>query len=195
MVRLMIMAVLLPVAAVAQKNYDPNTQVRFGLMKGNLTIAPGWDLHEGKTNIYLHGILSYYMSRRIALESDAYYFIDTQGDGRLMHNHNVFFGFSYHRPYRRFDPYIGLQPGIAIIQMRRPDNDLIDTWVTQSNLKPAPAISATLGFNLYVWKYVHFMGQLRYVHAEHPVEWGETLPLDEFRLSFGISWNVNTVRI
>ena len=194
MVKAVLLALMLPVAAWAQKNYNPETQVRFGLLKADFTIAPGWDVHEGMTNIYLHGGLAYYLGRRISLESDGYYFIDTQGDGRLMHNHNVFFGMAYHRPFKRFDPFIGLQPGISLIQMRRDNANLIDSWVTQSTLKPAPAISATIGFNLYIWKYVHFLTSLRYVHAEHPVEWGQNLPLDEFRISFGLCWNVNTVR-
>jgi hypothetical protein len=63
-----------------------------------------------------------------------------------------------------------------------------------STLRASPAISVAAGFNYYVWRYIHFMANLKYVHAKHPTEWGTNYALDEFRISVGLGWNVNMIK-
>ena len=70
----------------------------------------------------------------------------------------------------------------------------IDVAYSESVMKASPAISVATGFNFYVWRYIHFMANVKYVHAKHATEWGTNYALDEFRISFGLGWNVNMIK-
>jgi hypothetical protein len=187
--------------ALAQKNWNKKESngddiIRKGLVRAQMTISPGWTIGLKNTNIFLQGDLEYYVTRKVSIKGDMAYFLDTQGGGSLKHNHSLFFGANYHFPYKRFDPYVGLHPGASVIQMRNlaaVSPEMIYTE-RESTLKVAPAVSVTTGFNVYIWKYLHFLGKLTYVHASHPTEWGNTYALDEFRIAFGLGWNVNLIR-
>lgn len=167
--------------------------IRKGLVRAQGTISPGWTIANGTTNLYLQGDLEYYLENRVSLKGDISYFIGSVGSKEMKQNHSLFFGAQYHFPYKRFDPYVGLHPGASLIQMRNmemPNAELAET-ITESQMKIAPAVSVSTGFNYYVWRYIHFMANVKYVHATHTTEWGATTALDEFRISFGLGWNVN----
>ena len=85
---------------------------------------------------------------------------------------------------------------MSLVQARNPNlgTPEIDIAVAESKLKVSPAISVSTGFNFYVWRYIHFMANLKYVHAKHSTEWGTNYALDEFRISFGLGWNVNLMK-
>jgi hypothetical protein len=199
MVRALFLLSLLAVAHVAQAQQSKSTGndlIRKGLFAAHFTIAPGWILSDGMTNIYLHGRSEFYLNRKVSIVGDGYYFLDTQGAGYLKHNHGVYFGANYHFPFKRFDPYIGLTPGVSFVQVA---NSAVSTpelsiETRESNFSVEPSISVAAGFNLYIWKFFHFMGQVRYVHANHATPWNVVYPLDEFRLSFGLGWNVNMIK-
>ena len=184
--------------AFGQKNRTERTGddiIRKGLLRAQGTISPAWTLADGNTNIYLQGDMEYFASRRVSIKGDMAYFLDTQGDGYLKMNHSLFFGAQYHFPIKRFDPYIGLHPGASLIQVRNPNVGTSENPVASvSKMKVAPAISETAGFNFYVWKYIHFLGKVTYVNARHSTEWGTTYALDEFRIAFGLGWNVNVMK-
>lgn len=188
-------------ATFAQRNWNKKELegdeiIRKGLVRSQATISPGWAIGQKNTNIFLQGDLEYYVTRKISIKGDIAYFLDTQGSGNLMHDHSLFFGANYHFPYKRFDPYIGFHPGASVIQMRNPDKGTpeVPVDVAESTVKVSPAVSVTTGFNLYIWKYIHFLGKVTYVHANHPTEWGPTYALDEFRIAFGLGWNVNLIK-
>lgn len=195
----LLLVFLISTLAMGQKNRiepDGDDIIRKGLLRAQGTISPGWTISDGKTNLYLQGDMEYFASRRVSIKGDISYFLDTQGSGNLMHNHSLFFGAQYHFPIKRFDPYIGFHPGASLIQMRNPNSGTVENPVVQlqSKMKVSPAVSVTTGFNFYVWKYIHFLGKLTYVHAKHPTEWGTTYALNEFRIAFGLGWNVNMMR-
>lgn len=187
--------VLLCLGASAQKTKERPDVIRLGLMRAQATITPAVMINDGSLNIYVHGDMDYFLSRKVSVRADAYYFIDTQGDGDLRHNHGVFFGANYHFPIKIFDPYIGLQPGASYVQAAKdlPWGEDGSVTEVQSTGQFIPNISATAGFNLYLGRFVHFMGNVRYVHGKHATFWGNR-PLDEFRFSFGVGWNVNTIK-
>lgn len=191
---------LVTTLAFGQKQNKPEPAgkdiIRRGLLRAQMTIAPGWTIADGKTNMYLQGDMEFHLQDRVSLKGDVSYFIDTQGSGNLKHNHSLFFGMQYHFPIKRFDPYIGFHPGLSLIQLKNPDRGTPELPVEfpVSTFKASPAISVAAGFNFYVWKYLHFMTNLKYVHATHPAEWGTNYALDELRISFGLGWNVNTIK-
>jgi hypothetical protein len=190
------MLLLAVMTASAQQNEQPDI-IRKGLLRAQGTITPAVMLNGGALNIYLLGDMDFYLSRRVSVRADGYYFLDTQGGGGLLHNHGVFFGLNYHFPVKggRFDPYLGLQPGASYVQARYTggllDHDVL--MPTRSRATLVPNISASAGFNYYIWKYLHFQMMVRYVHGNHATPWGSH-PLDELRFSIGLGWNVNTIK-
>ncbi|MGB0918803.1 MAG: hypothetical protein ACPGU4_14510 [Flavobacteriales bacterium] len=186
--------------AIGQKKNRPELNgediIRKGLVRAQMTISPGWTIADGNTNLYLQGDMEYFLQDKVTLKGDVSYFIGTVGDGYLKHNHSLFFGAQYHFPVKRFDPYIGLHPGVSLVQARNPiaSTPEIDVAYSESVMKASPAISVATGFNFYVWRYIHFMANVKYVHAKHPTEWGTNYALDEFRISFGLGWNVNMIK-
>jgi hypothetical protein len=184
---------LLSLSAEAQKS-SPEI-IRKGLLRAQATISPAVMLNDGALNIYVQGDMDYFLNRKVSVRADAYYFIDTQGDGDLRHNHGVFFGANYHFPVGRLDPYVGLQPGASYVQAARsmPWGENGQEIEVNSTGTIVPNISATAGLNFYLGRFVHFMTNIRYVHAKHSTPWGNR-PLDEFRFSFGVGWNVNTLK-
>jgi len=196
MVRASLLPALLLVAfaATAQQTGKPDI-VRKGLLRAQSTITPAVLINDGALNIYVHGDMDFFLSRKVSIRGDGYYFIDTQGDGDLRHNHSVFFGANYHFPVGRFDPYVGLQPGASYVQASKKmawGEEGTDITVNSVG-RVVPNISATAGLNFYVGRFVHFMANVRYVHGKHAAPWGNR-PLDEFRFSFGLGWNVNTIK-
>jgi len=198
--RASLLLLLVSTLAFGQKKNRPELTgpdiIRKGLVRAQIIISPGWTIADGNTNIYLQGDMEYHLQDRISLKGDVSYFIDSQENGYLKNNHSLFFGAQYHFPVKRFDPYIGFHPGISLIQVKNPDQGTPEVPVAYSvsNLKASPAISVATGFNFYVWRYIHFMANLKYVHASHPTEWGTNYALDEFRISFGLGWNVNMIK-
>ncbi len=198
--RISLLLMLVSTLAFGQKRNRPELTgediIRKGLLRAQGTISPGWTIADGNTNLYLQGDMEYFLQNRISLKGDISYFLDTQGDGYLKHNHSLFFGAQYHMPYKRFDPYIGLHPGVSLVQARNPalSTPEIDVAFSESVMKVSPAVSVSTGFNFYVWGYIHFMANLKYVHAKHSTEWGTNYALDESRISFGLGWNVNMIR-
>jgi hypothetical protein len=178
--------------AFAQKDGRPEI-IRKGLFRAQATITPAVMLNTGELNIYIHGDAEFHLQRRVSLRGDGYYFIDTQGDGMLRHNHSVFFGPQYHFPIGRFAPYIGMQPGVGYVQAVQAAYIDAETGPQESGGAFIPLISATTGFNFYLGRFVHFLGMVRYVHGKHAAPWGN-VQLDEFRFSLGLGWNVNTIK-
>ena len=195
-----LLLLLVSTLAFGQKKNRPELTgediIRKGLVRAQGTISPGWTTADGNTNLYLQGDMEYFLEDKISLKGDISYFLDTQGDGYLKHNHSLFFGSQYHMPYKRFDPYIGLHPGVSLVQARNPNLGTAEVPVAyeESLMKISPAISVATGFNFYVWRYIHFMANVKYVHAKHSTEWGTNYALDEFRISFGLGWNVNMIK-
>jgi len=178
------------------KDEDSSNLIRKGLLRAQGTISPAWTFSNTNTNIYLQGDLEFFASRRVSIKGDIAYFINTQGGGNLKQNHSLFFGAQYHFPYKRFDPYIGFHPGVSLIQVQRSNfsvNDF-DFPIGTSKAKIAPTVSVSAGFNFYVWKYFHFLANVKYVHARHPTEWGTNFTLNEIRLAIGLGWNLNLLK-
>lgn len=195
-----LLLLLVSTLAFGQKRNRPELTgqdiIRKGLVRAQGTISPGWTIADGNTNLYLQGDMEYFLQDKVTLKGDISYFIGTVGDGYLKHNHSLFFGAQYHFPVKRFDPYIGFHPGVSFVQATNPiaSTPEIDVTYSESVMKASPAISVATGFNFYVWRYIHFMANVKYVHAKHATEWGTNYALDEFRISFGLGWNVNMIK-
>ena len=106
-------------------------------------------------------------------------------------------------PNKQFDPYVGLQVGMALTQYGIiGDETLIDVNVNSSealwlhsNKKTSttlnPLISPNLGVNYYASKYFHMFLGLRYIHGKHYSEI-QSKSLEEIRFEFGLGFNIQT---
>lgn len=164
--------------AVAQK----------GLLRATGTISFGGMTQHEQTNIYLHGVTEYFVSDQITARGDIYYYLKSGNKQMLNLNHQLFAGTSYHfNTQHHFVPYVGFQPGIALTQ-----DDFI-TINQENNVEVSPLISAVAGFNFYASSWFHLFVDGRYVSGKH-LSNQKTIFLDEFRLSFGLGFNLNVLK-
>jgi len=190
----LLLCLLLAGSTLAQQRSDSETLARRGLLRAQGTISPAVMLHSGRLNIYLHGDAEYHLRDRISVKGDAYYFLGTQGEELLRQHHGIFFGAQYHFPLRNFVPFVGLQPGASYVETREALSASDDAYQNdRTSAGMAPLLSIATGFNWYVWRFIHFTGQVRYVHGNHAMTRGN-LPLDELRFAIGLGWNVNTIK-
>jgi hypothetical protein len=166
-----------------------NALIRCGLLRAQATYSPGFLFESNTSHYYLHGNIEGYVSDKLSIAGEGYYFLANGGTnaGDVIYNHSAFFGSSYHFIKNMNDFYIGIQPGISITKF---------TNSTFSVISPArgvnPVFSSTIGYNLYFYKYFHFFVQARLIIGKHnyyPVH-----SLNEFRLSAGLGFNINTIK-
>ena len=188
--------ILLSVAEVSFSQDEKMQFIRKGLLRSTATFAIG-----GITKIALHSNLEYYLADNVSLRGSSFLSLkmfDPNEEGFLDYgpylssNHQILSGGFYHFKTRNhFDPYLGLQPGVsvsqAIVYRGGGENTYSKTAVN-------PIIGATLGFNLYFQKFFHLFGETHYVHGKHLSDIYQPVSLDELRFSFGLGFNINTLK-
>jgi hypothetical protein len=181
--------VLLPFAAISQNNV-----VRKGNLRAMATISPGWMLKQKATNINLHGNIEYYFSEKASFGGDIYYFLGTQelNNNSFTLNHSLFFGGFYHFKKKSWDPFIGFQPGIALVQGKEALLPSGEVYVPAKTINPLASL--IIGSNFYAGKFFHFFISLRYLKGTYLSNAPSPLSLDELRLSAGLGFNVNLIR-
>ncbi len=190
MVRTLIIALgmLMVIPGIAQE--ESSRFVHQGLIRTQATISLGM-MRDDARNMYLHGDLEYFMHENVTVRSDAYFYLGATSDYEpLKLNHSLFVGAMYHFPTNnRFDPYVGVQPGIAYAQRILPYTDVQGNTL-YSNTTFNPLISGTVGANYYGSKWFHVFVNARMVRGKLL---SDVAPkhLDEFRISFGLGFNFN----
>jgi len=155
------------------------------LLKTSATISPGFLLQESPTNIYLHGFLEYYLSNKISLRGDAFYYINQHTTPFFKQNHSISWGGLYHFVEGKFDPYIGLQPGINITSIYF----FTDDEILASDTNVVPILSINAGANYFISKYFHVFFSTTYIHGKYLNIFTQNA-LNEIRLSFGLGFNL-----
>ncbi len=195
---------LYPLLSFAQQ--DSGRFVHEGLVRAMLTISPG-SLPEKErsyttfSTIYLHGNNEYYFNDNISVRSDGWYFLSAKrnnGEGyckcsiyKFIYNHSVFAGTSLHFiSQSHFDPYIALQPGVAISKVQYPNDPELQTDTLESRAAVSPLFSSSVGFNLYFPKIFHLFGEVQYIIGKHQSDAPAPYSLNELRFSFGLGWNL-----
>jgi hypothetical protein len=157
-----------------------------GLVSAAASIGPGLMLDRPTTNIYVTGDWNLFIEDRISLRGQGSWFIDAQQDSSLLkQNSQLSFGPFYHWVKGRSDLSAGLMPGISLTQLRTPVMS-----ESMAPLKLLPNISISGGVTYYVWKYLHFFVNVRYIHAEYVGTATGSLPLDEVVVTAGLGWQV-----
>ncbi len=168
-----------------------------GLLRAQGNISSGVMFKSPGTNIYLHGDLEYYLEPGISIRSESYYFLSTfNGEPAFSKNHSNFAGVMYHfKTNGKLDPYVGIQPGIALTQLSKPVLLSADTasWspytVSSYPVNFSPLFSASAGFNFYAYKFFNLFVHLKYVTGKHLSDI-QPESLNEIKLTFGLGWNI-----
>ncbi len=153
------------------------------------TISPGISLSEKGSNIYLHGDLEYYLENNVSVRGESYFLIGGNHVDQGITEFTNYFGVVYHFVgNKKFDPYFGFQPGIAVrhyavncIDITRVDCPIGYTL--------SPQFSVITGVNFFLNKYLHFFGMMRYING-HDASFTVDYPMNELRFSAGLGWNL-----
>jgi hypothetical protein len=180
--------------AIAQ-NDSAKGFVHKGLLRAALTYSVGRMSTNTVSNVYVTGNMEYYADSKISVRGDGYYFVNSLNDSKFLKlNHQLYFGACYNFPVRsRFNPFIGIQPGIAYTQL---NTDIIQINTTYTISDPAtfsPLASAVIGLNYYAERWFHILLNVRYTVGRHLDEVA-LFDLNELSFSFGLGWNLNTIK-
>jgi hypothetical protein len=196
MKRIIILVLAIAAATVAFSQND-NPKVNYHhMLRSGLSFAPGFMIN-GMGNVYISGVLEYYIADHLSISSTAYYFLNSRKEAtpELKMNHQLYTGVQYHLlKDKAFDPYIGLEPGFALTQTNALypldiENPMI-VEERESNISMNPMISLDAGFNIYAVKFFHLFVNVRYATGRHlggPTAYN----LSEITTSFGLGLNVN----
>lgn len=188
-----------PVFSFAQT--ESSRFVDKGLLRAQGNVSSGVMLKSPGTNIYIHGDLEYYFEPNISIRSESYYFLSTfNADPTFAMNHSNFSGVMYHFPTNgKFDPYAGVQPGIALTKLAKPVLLNADTaqWspysVSSFPTNFSPLFSASIGFNYYAYKFFNLFVHIKYVAGKHLSDI-QTESLNELKMTFGLGWNIWVIK-
>lgn len=184
--------------------YSQSEFTKKEILRATATFGIGTNLGEQKQTLFIPTSLEYYFDEHISLRSDAVWFLGYSEElyKGFTKNHSIFTGISYHfTEKKQFDPYIGLQAGMALSQygifdiLLAPDyivpNDE-EIWLNNNNLHTSATlnslISPHLGINYYAKNYFHLFLAVRYIYGNHHSE----IPvksLEELRFEFGLGFN------
>lgn len=156
-----------------------------GLFRTTLTFATGYMPANKLNNLYLTGNIEYYVDDRISLRGDGMYFFNSMnGDKTLQENHSIYSGAAYHFAKKQFDPFVGLQTGLAYTQ-----RGIMAQGVAAGATAFNPLISPIAGFNYYAPKWFHLFINARYNVGKHLAD-DSIIPLNELSFSFGLGFNI-----
>ena len=164
--------------------------VQEGLLRAQGTIAVGL-MHDNINNVYFHGDLEYYFAKNLSVRADIYTQLATLNDTtKFSTNNSMLPGLVYHFPTKsQFDPYFGIQPGVAVAQYKLPYQDLNGEDLF-SDKALSPIVSGVIGINYYGPKIAHVFLNARLIRGKHISNYGSFF-LDEVRISFGLGWNLS----
>lgn len=184
--KIIILALLFPFFLNAQETSSSIADK--GLLRATGTISFGGMTKHEQTNIYLQGVLEYFVTKNITSRGDIYYYLKSGDKQMLNQNHQLFAGASCHfNTNSNFVPYLGIQPGIGLTQA----NFVVVNG--ENNVEASPLISAVVGFNYYASNWFHLFIDGRYISGKH-LSNQKTISLDEVRLSFGLGFNLNVLK-
>jgi hypothetical protein len=163
-------------------------EVRKGCVRSQGNLGGGYLFQQKAISAYVNGEMELFFDDRFAYTGAVAisFLTNRKNETGLKANHALFFGGNYHfiKP-KRWDPYIGLTPGVGLVRATYKKGDEIKT--TPFTL--APLLSAQIGCNFYVCSFLHFFAKVQGMAGQM----FSTLPspqrLDELKFTGGMGWN------
>lgn len=151
---------------------------RKGLVQATASIYPVQQLNVSGLNIYLGGYINYHFDDKYSFRGDIYQYIGAQKKpGYLKNNTQLLAGFMRYFPYKRLDPFVGIQAGISFIETNE--------RIGERTLNSVFALKA--GLNYHVYSYFYFFVEFQYTHQPDP--W-RARPYDQFTGTGGLGFQL-----
>ncbi|MEP7127804.1 MAG: hypothetical protein ABI729_03005 [Chitinophagales bacterium] len=180
---ILFLLMLVPSCLFAQRN--KKSFIQRDMFSCGAGVAGGLFVSHPIQDIYINGSIEYFMERRISVKIDAFLFMpDYNFEGQLQKNSSILMGAAYHFPYKRWDTYISVQPGLAFPGLSSGNTAIpVETGVE-------PVIAMNGGLSYYLFNNLHFYTSVGYVHGTYYPESPESFHLDEIRIVAGLGFNV-----
>jgi hypothetical protein len=186
LVLLFVSTALLPQCLLAQKIWE----TRKGCLRAQGNLAPGYLFSQKFLAAYVTGEAEVFVDDRTALSGAVWVsFVTNRKDvAGVTANHALFTGINYHflKP-GRFDPFIGLSPGIGLAQAAFYDEENV---LKRSRFAPIPLIGASAGCNYYVGWFFHFFVKVQGVAGQMFGDLPKPVRVDELKITAGLGWNI-----
>lgn len=167
---------------------QPILENRKGNIRAQGNLAGGYLFSQKAAGAYLTGDFDLFIDERVSFTGSGWYGFKIHDKNQgLLRNHAVFGGLNYHFLKKgRWDPFIGLSPGLGIAELSYPDKE----GMMKSTTGLAPLISGEIGCNYYIGSVFNLFIKARTVTGQ--VRGNAPVParLDEIKLSAGLGWNL-----
>ncbi len=164
-------------------------ETRKGCIRSQGNIGGGYLFTQKAPSAYLNGEMELFFEDRVAYTGAISYSFATnrKNETGLKANHAIFSGANFHflKP-KRWDPYVGLTPGIGLVRAAYRSNDQLK--MTPYSL--VPLISAQVGCNYYVVSFLHFFVKVQGVSGQMFSTLPEAQRIDELKFMAGLGWNL-----
>lgn len=187
-----IIIALLMLSAIKVQAQENAVYARNGLLKATATIAPSVMLNRKASNIYLSGFAEYFFEDNFSVRGDLVTYVDaiTPANNYYKYNTACYFGLFYHPNKRKnLDPYLGLQPGLAVGR--------VNSFYNQdfpAKVQVTPSVALHGGLTFYFWKFFNFYADVAYVHVDmQGLRNGSSLS-DELIFSVGLGFHFNVLK-
>jgi hypothetical protein len=166
---------------------QPILQQRKGNFRAQGNIAGAYIFQQKTFVPYLTGDMDLFFDNHVALAGSVWVSLPIgKIKSGLKQNHAVFGGINYHPLKKgRWDPYIGLTPGIGLVQAEETNGEL----VTRTRLSPVPLLSASVGCNYYIGSIFNFFVKAQGVSGQFFKVEHRAIRLDDLRLTAGLGFN------
>ncbi len=165
-------------------------ETRKGSLRAQGNLAPGYLFSQKFLAAYITGEAEVFLDDRTALNGAVWVsFVTNRKDAvGITANHALFTGINYHflKP-GRFDPFIGLSPGMGLVQAAYRDDEGI---LQRSKFSPIPLIGASAGCNYYVGWFFHFFVKVQGVAGQMFGDLPAPVRVDELKITAGLGWNI-----
>jgi hypothetical protein len=177
------------VLMLADANAQKIWEVRKGCIRTQGNLAAGYLFQQKAPSAYINGDMDLFFDDRTAFFGSVWYSfaLNRRNETGLKANHAVFAGINYHflKP-KRWDPFIGLSPGLGITQAAYREGDMLK----KTPYTPVPLVSATLGCNYYIGSIFHFFVKVQGVTGQMFSNLPSPVRVDELKCMAGLGWNM-----
>jgi len=174
--------------AVLSVSAQPIVENRKGNLRTQGNLAGGYLFSQKAAGAYLTGDFDLFLDEQVSFTGSGWYGFKVSDNATgLIRNHSILSGFNYHPVKKgRWDPFIGLSPGLGIAELKYADSE----GISQSTIGLAPLISGEIGCNYYVGSVFNLFVKARGVTGQARGDAPTPTRLDEIKITAGLGWNL-----
>jgi hypothetical protein len=162
---------------------------RKGCIRSQGNLSPGFLFAQKQATAYLDGDYDLFIDNRVSITGSGFFSfaLNRKNQTGIKANHGIFWGMNYHfLPHGKWDPYIGLTPGIGIVQAAYQSGEEIK----RTPYTLVPLMSGVIGCNYYIGSIFHFFVKVQGVSGQVFSNLQTPMRLDELKVMAGLGWNM-----